>query len=117
MRQTQAHTTKKTAKLLVLAAVFLSILVSLTLPALLDMKVSDDEPMSLNFAKKEIKGYYENSDLDDETLEEIDLYPEPLIPIDVPQRNGSTLIFHYLINNLSNRDSDIQIPPPQQPAA
>lgn len=117
MCQTQPYKTKKTARLLVLAAVFLSILVSLTLPAVLDMNFSDDEQVSLSFPQKEVKGYYENSDQQDETLEEIDLYPEPLIPIDIPQRNGSNLIFHYLINNLSNRDSDIQIPPPQQSAA
>ncbi len=117
MQQTPSHKTKKAAGILILAAVFLSILASLSLPSILEFKDTDQEQVSLNLPEKDMKESYENPDPENEALEEIDFYQEHLLPAVMLERNGSSRLFSFLATHLSTRDSDIQLPPPEYIAA
>ncbi len=117
MQQTPLHRTRKATGILILAAVFLSILASLSLPSILEFKDTDQEQVSLNLPEKDMKESYEIPDPENEALEEIDFYQEHLLPAVMPHRNGSGRLFSFLTTHLSTRDSDIQLPPPEYIAA
>ena len=117
MQATLSHTIRKTAGILILAAIFISILASVSLPSILGFNEADREQASLTLPEKDMKECYDNTDPENEALEEIDLYQEHLASIALPQRNSSGLLFSFLITRLSTNDFDIQLPPPEFIAA
>lgn len=117
MQQTLSYKIRKAAGILILTAVFLSVLASLSLPSILEFKDTDQEQVSLNLPEKDMKESYEIPDPENEALEEIDFYQEHLLPAVMPHRNGSGRLFTFLTTHLSTADSDIQLPPPEYIAA
>lgn len=117
MQQRPSHITRKFAGILILTAVFLSILTSLCLPSILEFRDGDQEQVSLNLPEKDLKESYESPDSENEALEEMDLFQEHLLPAVTPYRNGSGRLFSFLRTHVSTPDSDIQLPPPQHNAA
>lgn len=94
-------------------AVFLSILASLSLPSILELKAEDQEQLSLKLSEKDIQESYESPDHENEALEEMDLYLDYVLPAAMLHRNSSGHQFTFLTTHLSTADSDIQLPPPQ----
>lgn len=117
MLQVLLHKIRKPAGIFVLTTVFLSILASLSLPLSLEFTNTDQEPISLKLPEKDIKESYENPDPENETLEEIDLYQDYILPVGMFRHNGSELLFSFLTAHLSTTDVDIRRPPPQFIAA
>jgi len=117
MQQTALHKIRKSAGVLILATVFLSILASLSLPSILEFRDTDQEQVSLNLPEKDMKESYESPDPENEALEEIDLYQDHLMPVSVLYRHSSGHLFSFLVSRLSTNDSDIQLPPPEFTAA
>lgn len=117
MQATSSHKIRKSAGILILAAIFMSILASVSLPSILGFNEAHREQASLTLPEKDMKECYDSSDPENEALEEIDLYQEQLAPTAMPERNSSGCLFSFLITHLSTTDSDIQIPPPEFIAA
>jgi len=117
MLQTFFHKARKSAGILVLTAVFLSILASLSLPSVLELRDTDQEQVSLNLSEKDMKESYENQDPENEALEEMDLYQDYLLPATILHRDGAGCLFSFLSTHLSSTEVDIQLPPPQHIAA
>ncbi len=117
MQQTLLHKTRTVAGILILTAVFLSVLVSLSLPSILELKNTDQEKLSLNFSEKDLKESYESPGSENEALEELDFYQDHVLQELMPHRNSSDRPFTSLRLHLSTADSDIQLPPPEYIAA
>lgn len=117
MQHTRLYKTRKAAGMLMLAAIFWSILASVCLPSILEFHEADREQVSLSLPEKEMKECADSQDPENEPLEEIDLYQEHLASTDVTYLKGSDRLFSRFIAQLPTKDSDIQIPPPEYIAA
>lgn len=113
MQQTLSHKPCKIVGIFLLAAFFLSVLASLSLPSLLEFKNTSQEQLLLNLSEKDMKEVYDSSGPENETLEKIDFYQEHLLPKLMLHRNSSERLFTFFTTPLSTADSDIQRPPPQ----
>lgn len=100
-------------RLFVLSSVFLAILVSLGLPSLPEPDFVDDEEVGVNLMQKELKEYCENPDPEMEHLEEIDLFAEDIMALEMPYSCGSGGDFLHPVHQLPDNGSDIRIPPPK----
>jgi hypothetical protein len=113
MQATLSHKIRKTAGFLILAAIFLSVLASVSLPSILGFNEADREQASLTLPEKEMKECYDSTDPENEALEEIDLYQEYVSSMAVAYLDGSDRLFSSFSTHLPTKDSDIQIPPPE----
>lgn len=104
---------KSIIQLFVLVTVFLSILISLGLPSLPEPDFVDDDEVGVNLMQKDMKEYCENSDAEIEHPEEIDLFSEELLPVELLYNHRAGKDFPNPGNHLPDHGTDIFIPPPK----